>query len=798
MNIAIYIKGERLDLFDDETIEITSKLNDIEKLSNVFTDFSQSFTIPATAKNNNVFKHYYDLNIDNTFNANIRVESYFEIDTIPFKLGVIQLESVNVKYNQPETYKITFYGGLRQLTDIFGEDLIADLDYVTDEFGVKTKEFTSLSQFDYDYTSTNFISSINDPSFQDGNVMTPLILLREKDVGVLTTDINFDITKNEGVIIQNELRPSLRIINLINAIETKYDISFSRDFFQLDIFQNIFMWMNNKPSIEAEKQEIVVSSPFTGTPDIGNISIDSDGYINIIREKYHTSLANKYRANLIVDLTVSDQTIPYNIYLVYENGELVTERLNVVGDSSFAYIWDSELNLFTSELVTEKVKILVQPTFELTITTNINFRYSIGFPIATLLTDVDSNGNVNIVSIDLKTNLNLPNLKVIDFLTGIMKMFKLIIQPTSFNTFNIQTIDQFYSKGNILNTNEFIDIENINFQRPLVYKDIKFKFQETENVTGKKFRENNKIGYGDLRALYPQVQGDELEVELPFENMLFENLTYQSGINIGEVTNIVIGQSSTLSGDTLSINNSGPILFYNTGIIQTTIPFKVKYNTTIGDISAYQLALNIDDQIGSQIKQSLNWGVENDPFLRTGIVNSLYRNFWDNWINTIYSGQQRKITMKAMLPVRLIQELSLNDRLIYNGNRLKIESYKVNLLTNQVDLVCFKDIFTNQPLPDTVDMTPIIMNSGSKYFSIQINNVQTEWVANFEWLTAEEDWIEFIGLNQGEESGFLHFRILEKVQQSPPLVYQDRTATLTIEVDGVDYEINITQLGLEE
>lgn len=786
MNIAIYIKGERLDLFDDETIEITSKLNDIEKLSNVFTDFSQSFTIPATAKNNNVFKHYYDLNIDNTFNANIRVEAYFEIDTIPFKLGVIQLESVNVKYNQPETYKITFYGGLRQLTDVFGEDLIADLDYVTDEFGVKTKEFDSLSQFDYDYTSTNFISSINDPGFQDGNIMTPLILLREKDAGVLTTDINYDITKNEGAIIENELRPSIRIINIINAIETKYGITFSRDFFQLDIFQNIFMWLNNNSELIDEQ---VADIQFLSSGDASLFDFPNNKML--IPVDFGAGPGNIFGYGFLLTMSMySNATQPFKLH-IYKDNFLV----NTIEVTDFSTQLYQGLRYRVNEACEVQVKIESNEQLTYTMTfalrpleedgTNAFIPYGVG-------RSEDAVFQPNMI-----VSNNIPNLKVIDFLTGIMKMFKLIIQPTSFNTFNFQTIDQFYSKGNILNTNQFIDIENINFERPLVYKDIKFKFKETENFTGKKFRELNKIGYGDLRALYPQVQGDKLEVELPFENMLFENLTYQSGLNIGEVTNIVIGQSSALSGETLSINNSGPILFYNTGIIQTTIPFKVKYNT-IGDISTYQLALNIDDQIGSQIKQSLNWGVENDPFLRTGIVNSLYRNFWDNWINTIYSEQQRKITMKAMLPIRLIQELSLNDRLIYNGNRLKIESYKVNLLTNQVDLVCFKDIFTNQPLPDVVDTTPIVMNSGSKYFSIQINNVVNEWVANFEWLTAEEDWIEFIGLTQGEESGFVHFRILEKVQQTPPLVYQDRTANLVIEVDGVDYEINITQLGLEE
>ena len=59
--IAIYIGDRRLDLFKDENIKLTSALNDIEKLSNVFNDFTQSFTVPATANNNEIFQFYYDM-----------------------------------------------------------------------------------------------------------------------------------------------------------------------------------------------------------------------------------------------------------------------------------------------------------------------------------------------------------------------------------------------------------------------------------------------------------------------------------------------------------------------------------------------------------------------------------------------------------------------------------------------------------------------------------------------------------------------------------------------------------------
>ena len=52
MQVAIYIYKDdvryRLELFQDENISITSSIQNVNDISKVFTDYSQSFTIPAT------------------------------------------------------------------------------------------------------------------------------------------------------------------------------------------------------------------------------------------------------------------------------------------------------------------------------------------------------------------------------------------------------------------------------------------------------------------------------------------------------------------------------------------------------------------------------------------------------------------------------------------------------------------------------------------------------------------------------------------------------------------------------
>ena len=69
----------KVDLFKDENFELNSSVSNINDISKTFSDFSQSFTVPASDTNNRIFQHYYNSDVDGTFNPNIRVSSLIEI-----------------------------------------------------------------------------------------------------------------------------------------------------------------------------------------------------------------------------------------------------------------------------------------------------------------------------------------------------------------------------------------------------------------------------------------------------------------------------------------------------------------------------------------------------------------------------------------------------------------------------------------------------------------------------------------------------------------------------------------------
>ena len=128
MAVDIYINGERLDTFGkDENITVTTAVQDVKDISKIRGDFSQSFTVPASKRNNRLFKHYYNADINNGFDARVRQTATIDVDTLDFKRGKIELVDVGIKENQIQYYKIVFYGNTVKVKDLIGEDKMVEI-----------------------------------------------------------------------------------------------------------------------------------------------------------------------------------------------------------------------------------------------------------------------------------------------------------------------------------------------------------------------------------------------------------------------------------------------------------------------------------------------------------------------------------------------------------------------------------------------------------------------------------------------------------------------------------------------
>lgn len=777
-----YIK---VDLFKDENIELNSTIQNINDISKTFSDFSQSFTIPASDKNNGIFQHYYNTDVDGTFNPNIRIRGYIECGSLPFKYGVIQLEDVKLKNMQPDSYTIRFFSASVNLSDRFGDDDLTTLD---------------LSEFDHLYNTDIFDATYSNNLGED--LYYPLVTSnRAWQIG--TNDSN-DITKNSGKIHYTELRPALKLIRIIEAIENKYNFTFDRDFLGRAVFGNLHMWVFNNLELVSNPSEATIVQ-LSNQGDLADYDTTLDFTLDTITIDVNT-VPNVATRNLSIRITPdsSSLTTLYSIFIINETDNITSEFKNLTGIN--------EVYIAVPRLVLKvyKLKIISNQTFTFTP------RISVGITLFGSSAVTYKRAIQSLQSIDLPISIsaNMPKMKVKDFITSIIKMFNLALMPINSNSFKLLPLDDWYFQGNLVDITKYIDSTDVTYKRPNLFKNILFQHQKSGQILNEQFRNNQGgiLGYGDLQGIY-QIDGTELKVQTEFENLMFSRL---SKVDTGDITNVQVGLS--LDKNTQPYIGK-PYIFYKCGFQNYANHIKCNGHA---DLEYTYLTSTENDFILEQISNSINYSTDNSTFLFTEVTRNLYSNYWSDYISDLYSTKRRITNWKANLPIGQIIRLKLNDRIVIQDKAYIINSMKTNLNTGDVDLellnyigLPFTSVNSNIPLTaDTIDysadseilsadMTYIYLAdispipNGVEYESLLVSYARQDFDckinANLPYNVIKVDtgdgtsWINLENFS-GQTTGYL----LIKVDESTT----DRTMDLEVTIGSDTFTITITQQQL--
>ena len=120
-----------LDMFSDEGISIKSVVKDMNDPKKLFTDFSRSFTLPASKQNNKVFKHYYNTEIQNSVDSRELIPAKILMNNRVYKVGNIRIDGARVRGGLAIHYKVTFIGKLSELSRQIGKDKVNELDFTS-------------------------------------------------------------------------------------------------------------------------------------------------------------------------------------------------------------------------------------------------------------------------------------------------------------------------------------------------------------------------------------------------------------------------------------------------------------------------------------------------------------------------------------------------------------------------------------------------------------------------------------------------------------------------------------------
>ncbi len=127
IDLEVYIGKSKLDLFDDENVTLKRSVKNYREIDKLFSDYSQTFSIPASKNNNIIMEHWYNSDVQQTFNPSSKKSARLEINKHLFKKGFIKYESSQIKDGEIDSYSITFFTALVNLKQIFADDVLTDL-----------------------------------------------------------------------------------------------------------------------------------------------------------------------------------------------------------------------------------------------------------------------------------------------------------------------------------------------------------------------------------------------------------------------------------------------------------------------------------------------------------------------------------------------------------------------------------------------------------------------------------------------------------------------------------------------
>ena len=679
--LQLYISGTRVDLFKDESVSMTQSIQNVKDLSKIFTEFTQSFTIPASKTNNILFKHYYNFDITGGFDARNKVAGEIQLNDIPFKTGYVKLEGVEMKKNKAYAYKVTFFGDTVNLKDILGDDQLSSL--------------SSLNTHNLKYDYIRIASKLVNTSGTDP-IICPLIThTRQLYYNTSTTGEgnlykpSSGYTTSDNGVYWSDLKYALRLQEIIDAIESKYSLTFSSDFFNdatnLD-FYNLYMWLHRKkgavePATQVTETYQQVSS-FTAYNTASPRTSMVTGAL-IIPSSLVTSPNYMIGNDLTFIPNSSYSGTQYNIR-VFRNGSLFYQGTNLTGTTILS---ETQLGLLGAGNYTVSVSSATSATsfFDAG-----DIRWALTGQVGEEVSnwsDEWRSTSAQATSADFEFVITeqIPKMKLIDFLTGIFKTFNLTAYVDVSGTIVVRTLDSYYAASSVVwDLDSYVDVTKSTVDVALPFREIEFKYQGLGTFLAKQYEQLENSGWGSLSYTLDDAIYDAPEqtytVEVPFEHLQYERLYSQSGT----ITDVQWGWCADDNKDSYI---GQPIIFYAIRKTSGTDILLKQAATSNADIDDYWIPSNSQALAAGTSTQNINFQLEVNEYSEdTDFTGTLFENYYKTYIQDIFNNKRRLTKVKAYLPLKIIYNLKLNDKISLNGYTYKINSITTNLTTGESSL----------------------------------------------------------------------------------------------------------------
>jgi len=527
-----------LDLYQDEPVNVNLSFAELQDITKKNSNYSQSFSIPGTKKNNEVFNFFYDVNsVPLTFDPNDKFDAVLMWDGYEIMQGHIRLNGVSI--NKGEIiYSVTFYNQIGDLMANIGDKFLYELnlsglshpytDAVIFESQIDPDLFAITGATNYSYQNGKTFWGLynigyeyyafNNQEFVNSDT-TPLVQFSPFSAttsGISYTPVNpyFDFS---GTPLNNYyFKPTIQVKTLYEEIFNEAGYELESDFMNTSYFKKFYVPQKFLDETIYPKNALPACYSFTN--DILTPSIMTPSWVNPISAITCNDLG--------FTGTTTGITIPEEYVETYQFRFTFTVAPTQACDYGLfqfpyavLYFYDGITTevIYSNTFCDEQAStVSIDRSLIITGTSTFGFYFLGEYSVISGYTQQIINPPRFIPTgstIDYAEEFPTNDYKQIDFITSINKMFNFVVvpNPDAPQKLMVEPIVDYIGKGVVLDWTNKVDYsqpQNLIPTSALVNGTLEFEFKKDQDYANDDFFKQANRVFGS----------DQFNLGLPYKN----------------------------------------------------------------------------------------------------------------------------------------------------------------------------------------------------------------------------------------------------------------------------------------
>ena len=669
--LRLTIDGNEIELYENEPVNLSYQFSNLQEINASASNFSQTFRVPLTKKNQDYFGPVNEFGLIPDWDPKTKVDAELTYNTIPVMRGFVQVKAIYVQKGKYADVELVFFGETANLSRDIGDAMLTDLD---------------LSSYDHTLNATNIAGSWTNPGLLSSGAIRYGLIDKGQNWFANQTD---NIWTSSNPLEHGDFTPYFRASKLLEEILETAGYTMDSTFF--GNMDDLYLLLNNgqrsvvgTESPETETMLVGLSTDLTGlsahnpgaaitawsesTPfyDTGG-NFSGGSTFTAPFQAFYT-----FRINLYGRTNATNHA--FSVWLE-KTSVTPTETVWEILDTYPGTAFNDQVHNFTSPPILLNTGDAVKIYYEMASSSevlNLDGDNTIS-PESTWWQVLDITDPTSGQTVDVEANM--PEMKQIDFVSGLQKMFNLIFIPDSNNPkkLYIEPFNDYIASGTAKDWTNKIDLSKDITIEPTT--DLQSRRYEWTHSNGKDllndlvFKNASRI-YGRYRVDDPEndFASGTKEIKTPFAPHV---ASYIPGTQYA-IHRMLVDTDQTDK----RIKDPLPRLAFWNGLESGTINF---YNDALPPVStafaSYPAFSQYSDLYATVTDDDLGFGPER-PFhiVEANPVNTLYFKYWTPFVNQLYSSEARKLTAFFRLTRSELATFEFSDKIYLKDTYWRILS----------------------------------------------------------------------------------------------------------------------------